>query len=131
MILSFTYVQHVCTDMRCFIETKQNQPTSWNRDIPVMDATQLQACKPKRSTDDQFVQTDQQDTRETCAGVETFSTAFISLPLVMLNMRCAPFHVIFHTIVSRIDEAASTNSLLQPYTTTVHTASATALTQQH
>lgn len=64
---SIIYIHHVCSDMRCFIETKQNQPTSWNKYIPVLDATQLQACKPKRSTYDQLVETDQQDTRETCA----------------------------------------------------------------
>lgn len=65
LILSFTYIdEYVCSDMRCFIETKQNQPTSWNKYIPVLDATHLQACKPKRSTYDQLVETDQQETRE-------------------------------------------------------------------
>ena len=65
LILSFTYTNdYVCSDMRCFIETKQNQPTSWNKYIPVLDATHLQAFKPKRSTYDQLVETDQQDTRE-------------------------------------------------------------------
>lgn len=49
----------------------------------------------------------------------------------MLNVRLARSHVLLPTIVARIDEAASTNSLLPLSTTLVHTASATALTQQH
>jgi len=30
---------YICNDkmcLRCFIETKQNQPTSWNKYIPVL-----------------------------------------------------------------------------------------------
>jgi hypothetical protein len=70
--------------MRCFIETKQNQPTSRNKYIPVLNATRLLAFKPKRSTSNRLQRVDQHDTTEVCAYVETFSTAFTSLPFVMM-----------------------------------------------
>ena len=70
--------------VRCFIETKQNQPTSWNKFIPVLSTTRLQAFKPKQASTDQPQGVDQQDVIEVSrAYVETFSTAFTSLPAVM------------------------------------------------
>ena len=70
--------------VRCFIETKQNQPTSWNKYIPVLSTTRLQAFKPKQASTDQPQGVDQQDVIEVSrAYVETFSTAFTSLPVVM------------------------------------------------
>jgi hypothetical protein len=84
-IISFTYTDnHVRNDMRCFIETKQNQPTSWNKYIPVLDATHLLAFKPKQLTSNRLQRIDQHDITEVCAYVETFSTAFTSLPFVMM-----------------------------------------------
>ena len=47
--------------IRCFIETKQNQPTSWNKYIPVLLTTRLQAFKPKQASTDQPQRVNQQD----------------------------------------------------------------------
>ena len=78
---------YVCNSkvcVRCFIETKQNQPTSWNKYIPVLSTTRLQAFKPKQASTDQPQGVNQQDVIEVSrAYVETFSTAFTSLPAVM------------------------------------------------
>ena len=78
---------YVCNSkvcVRCFIETKQNQPTSWNKFIPVLSTTRLQAFKPKQASTDQPQGVNQQDVIEVSrAYVETFSTAFTSLPVVM------------------------------------------------
>ena len=90
---------YICNDklcVRCFIETKQNQPTSWNKYIPVLISTRLQAFKPKLITYDQSLTIDQQ---YVCiydfAYVETFSTAFTSMPFVMFSyMQIVRFHVI-------------------------------------
>lgn len=55
---------YTCNDklcVRCFIETKQNQPTSWNKYIPVLSTTRLQAFKPKQASTDQPQRVNQQD----------------------------------------------------------------------
>ena len=46
--------------IRCFIETKQTNPHHRNKFIPVLNATHLQAFKPKLLTYDQLLKTDQQ-----------------------------------------------------------------------
>jgi len=48
------------------VSSRRNKtnPHHGNKYIPVLDATHLQAFKPKRSTYDQLLNTDQQDTRE-------------------------------------------------------------------
>ena len=68
MLLPLTYIRmYICNDklcVRCFIETKQNQPTSWNKYIPVLISTRLQAFKPKQASTDQPQKIDQQDVIE-------------------------------------------------------------------
>ena len=65
---TYTYESvYICNDklcVRCFIETKQNQPTSWNKYIPVLSTTRLQAFKPKQASTDQPQKIDQQDVIE-------------------------------------------------------------------
>ena len=68
------------------VSSRRNKtnPHHRNKFIPVLNATHLQAFKPKLSTYDQSLKTDQQDVSlYMCAYVETFSTAFTSLPFVM------------------------------------------------
>lgn len=80
------YIRNDKVCVRCFIETKQNQPTSWNKYIPVLSTTRLQAFKPKQASTDRLQGVDQQDVIEVSrAYVETFSTAFTSLPFVMFD----------------------------------------------
>lgn len=50
----------------CVVSSRRNKtnPHRGNKFIPVLNATHLQAFKPKRSTYDQLLRTDQQDARE-------------------------------------------------------------------
>ncbi len=49
----------------CVVSSRRNKTNPHgNKYIPVLNATHLQAFKPKRSTYDQLWKTDQQDVRE-------------------------------------------------------------------
>ena len=80
------------------VSSRRNKtnPHHRNKFIPVLNATRLLAFKPKLITYDQSIMIDQQ---YICiydfAYVETFSTAFTSLPFVMLSyVQYVRFHMI-------------------------------------
>ena len=102
LILSHTYTSNVCNDMRCFIETKQNQPTSWNKDIPVLSTTHLQAFKPKRSIDNQLGTTDQHDsiTEDMCVSWNIFNRIHIFASCDVTNASCSFW---YESIYDRIE----------------------------
>ena len=104
---SFTYMytrmrRHARNDMciRCFIETKQNQPTSWlYRDIPVLSTTHLQAFKPKQASSDQPQWADQHGCyrSSSCISWNIFNRIhFFAICDVLLDATCAFGHVNEH-----------------------------------
>lgn len=77
------------------LRRNKTNPHHRNKFIPVLNTTRLQAFKPKLITYDQSLSIDQQYVSiYDFAYVETFSTAFTSMPFVMFSyMQIVRFHV--------------------------------------
>lgn len=109
-----TYYAYVCV-----VSSRRNKTNPHrNKFIPVLDATRVQACKPKLSTYDQSWRTDQQDASlYVCVSWNIFNRihvfAICDVPYVQL-VRC---YMKLYMIGRKVDEAASTNSSSSSYTT--------------
>lgn len=96
------------------VSSRRNKtnPHHRNKFIPVFDATHLQACKPKLSTYDQLLKTDQQDVSlYMCVRKLKHFQPHSLLCQLWCTLICSLFVVIWdlYMIVRKVDEAASTN----------------------
>ena len=93
------------------VSSRRNKTNPYHRNkfIPVLNATHLQAFKPKLSTYDQLLKTDQQYVSLYVRKLKHFQPHSLLCHLWCFYMRYVRFHMISHMIKSKVDEAASTN----------------------
>jgi len=88
----------------------KTNPHHRNKFIPVLNATHLQAFKPKLLTYDQLLKTDQHDSiLYVCVSWNIFNRIHFFAICDVFYLQLVRFYVIYNMIISKVDEAASTN----------------------
>jgi hypothetical protein len=110
------------------VSSRRNKtnPHHRNKFIPVLNATHLQAFKPKLSIDDQLLKTDQQDVSLyicVCVSWNIFNRIhFFAICDVFSLCNSFVFMWYSYMIIWKVDEAASTNFFFSSYTIYFHIA---------